>query len=121
MIRTTLFFNGKQPSEYPWHGRQLLSVDNIKGRCCFRSTSLGTPIYNQWYKRVANTKKATTKTNQSGGNADIGELRNGNGKEHKFILNDWWILIKKQNKQMSLLLKYHEHVNYIVSSLWRET
>jgi hypothetical protein len=37
---------------------------------------------------VANTKKATTKTNQSGGNADIGELRNGNGKEHKFILND---------------------------------
>jgi hypothetical protein len=30
-------------------------------------------------------------------------------------------LIKKQNKQMSLLLKYHEHVNYIVSSLWRET
>ena len=33
-------------------------------------------------------KTTTTKTNQSGGNADIGELRNGNGKEHKFILKD---------------------------------
>ena len=54
---------------------------------------------------MANTKKATTKTNQSGGNADIGELRNGNGKEHKFILNDWWILIKKTKQTNVVIVK----------------
>ena len=41
-----------------------------------------------WRIQKKNKKKKHKKTNQSGGNADIGELRNGNGKEHKFILKD---------------------------------